>query len=82
MERNPQEAEIARQTLERYSGCESSQFHSNLILTNFPRYVDYFGTIGTGVRPNAQRVTKTALEMMPVPLPPMDEQIAIRSVNK
>lgn len=39
-----------------------------------PRYVDYFGTIGTGVRPNAQRVTKTALEMMPVPLPPMDEQ--------
>jgi type I restriction enzyme S subunit len=42
-----------------------------------PRYVDYFGTIGTGVRPNAQRVTKTALEMMPVPLPPMDEQIAI-----
>lgn len=39
-----------------------------------PRYVDYFGTIGTGVRPNAQRVTKTALDMMPVPLPPMDEQ--------
>jgi AMP nucleosidase len=42
MERNPQEAEIARQTLERYAGCDSSQFHSNLILTNFPRYVDYF----------------------------------------
>lgn len=39
-----------------------------------PRYVDYFGTIGTGVRPNAQRVIKTALDMMPVPLPPMDEQ--------
>ncbi|WP_211225502.1 restriction endonuclease subunit S [Amycolatopsis nigrescens] len=38
------------------------------------RYVDYFGTIGTGVRPNAQRVTKTALDMMPVPLPPIDEQ--------
>jgi AMP nucleosidase len=42
MERNPQEAEIARHTLERYSGCEASLFHSNLILTNFPRYVDYF----------------------------------------
>lgn len=38
------------------------------------RYVDYFQTIGTGVRPNAQRVTKTALDMMPVPLPPLDEQ--------
>lgn len=42
MERNPQEAEIARQTLERYSGCEASKFRSNLILTNFPRYVEYF----------------------------------------
>lgn len=42
MERNPQEAEIARQTLERYSGCEASQFQTNLILTNFPRYVEYF----------------------------------------
>lgn len=39
---NPQEAEIARQTLERYSGCAASDFHSNLIITNFPRYVDYF----------------------------------------
>ena len=42
MERNSQEAEIARQTLERYSGCDASQFQTNLILTNFPRYVDYF----------------------------------------
>lgn len=42
MERNPQEAEIARQTLERYSGCEASQFYPNLILTNFPRYVEHF----------------------------------------
>ncbi len=42
MEQNPQEAEIARQTLERYSGCESGQFRSNLILTNFPKYVEYF----------------------------------------
>src|SRR5688572_10115325 len=39
---NPLEADIALQTLERYSGCEAKQFCSNLILTNFPRYVDYF----------------------------------------
>jgi AMP nucleosidase len=36
------EEQFARDTLERYSGCEISQFHSNLLLTNFPRYVDYF----------------------------------------
>ncbi|MDE3045367.1 MAG: AMP nucleosidase [Verrucomicrobiota bacterium] len=41
-EKNPQEALIARHTLERYSGCEVGEFQSNLILTNFPRYVDYF----------------------------------------
>jgi AMP nucleosidase len=41
-EQNPLEADIARQTLERYAGCEASAFQSNLILTNFPRYVDYF----------------------------------------
>ncbi|WP_435585864.1 restriction endonuclease subunit S [Micromonospora aurantiaca (nom. illeg.)] len=43
-------------------------------LLRSPRYVDYFGTIGTGVRPNAQRVTKTALDMTPLPLPPLEEQ--------
>lgn len=42
MERNPQEAEIAYHTLERYSGCPVSAFSSNLILTNFPKYVEYF----------------------------------------
>ncbi len=41
-EQNPMEAEIARHTLERYSGCAAEDFQSNLILTNFPRYVDYF----------------------------------------
>ena len=41
-EQNPQEAEIARQTLERYSGSLVGEFHTNLILTNFPRYVEYF----------------------------------------
>lgn len=43
-------------------------------LLRSPRYVDYFGAIGTGVRPNAQRVTKTSLDMMPMPLPPLEEQ--------
>ncbi|WP_211090711.1 restriction endonuclease subunit S domain-containing protein [Nesterenkonia sedimenti] len=43
-------------------------------LLRSPRYVDYFATIGTGVRPNAQRVTKTALDMTPVPMPPYEEQ--------
>ena len=42
METNPQEAEIARNTLERYAGCESTDFYPNLILTNFPRYVEHF----------------------------------------
>ncbi|MEX5296905.1 hypothetical protein QYM41_16635 [Kocuria sp. CPCC 205268] len=57
----------------------SPRFYSRYVhhLFRSPRYVDYFGTIGTGVRPNAQRVTKTALDMMPVPLPPMDEQSRI-----
>jgi AMP nucleosidase len=36
------EEEFARETLERYSGCSAELFQSNLILTNFPRYVDYF----------------------------------------
>jgi restriction endonuclease S subunit len=41
------------------------------------RYIDYFASIATGVRPNAQRVTKTVLDATPVPLPPLDEQIRI-----
>lgn len=36
------EAEFAKETLERYAGCKISDFQSNLLLTNFPRYVDYF----------------------------------------
>ncbi len=36
------EDQFAKETLERYSGCDSSMFCSNLLLTNFPRYVDYF----------------------------------------
>lgn len=41
------------------------------------RYIDYFAAIATGVRPNAQRVTKTVLDATPIPLPPLDEQIRI-----
>lgn len=54
----------------------SPRFHPRYVhhLLRSPRYVDYFGAIGTGVRPNAQRVTKTSLDMMPLPLPPMGEQ--------
>ncbi|MDN3507614.1 MAG: AMP nucleosidase, partial [Simkaniaceae bacterium] len=37
-----QEKQHAIETLERYSGSPASDFCSNLILTNFPRYVDYF----------------------------------------
>lgn len=33
---------FARETLERYSGCDISEFQPNLLLTNFPRYVDCF----------------------------------------
>ena len=36
------EEQFAIETLERYSGCEATKFQSNLLLTNFPRYVDYF----------------------------------------
>lgn len=36
------EEEYARQTLERYSGSPADAFQSNLILTNFPRYVTHF----------------------------------------
>lgn len=41
------------------------------------RYIDYFAAIATGVRPNAQRVTKTVLDATPVPLPPLEEQASI-----
>ncbi|MGE5196606.1 MAG: AMP nucleosidase [Anaerolineae bacterium] len=36
------EEQFAKDTLERYAGCRAEDFHSNLLLTNFPRYVDYF----------------------------------------
>lgn len=42
MQQNPEEAKVALQILERYSGSPANLFQQNLILTNFPRYVDYF----------------------------------------
>jgi AMP nucleosidase len=37
-----EEENIARDTLERYSGSAISEFQPYLLLTNFPRYVHYF----------------------------------------
>lgn len=39
---NPREEAIARDTLERYSGSDVADFQPFLLLTNFPKYVDYF----------------------------------------
>lgn len=39
---DPQEEQIARDTLERYSGSEVSDFQPYLLLTNFPKYVVHF----------------------------------------
>ena len=36
------EDQFARETLERYAGCDAVTFQPKLILTNFPRYVEYF----------------------------------------
>lgn len=37
-----QEKEYALQSLERYSGSSVAEFQPRLLLTNFPRYVEYF----------------------------------------
>ena len=42
MQHELREEEFAKETLERYAGCSVNDFQSNLLLTNFPRYVDYF----------------------------------------
>lgn len=42
MQTEVHEEEFAKETLERYSGSAPGQFQSNLILTNFPRYVEYY----------------------------------------
>jgi AMP nucleosidase len=36
------ETQFAKETLERYSGSKVEDYQSHLILTNFPRYVDFF----------------------------------------
>ncbi len=42
MEEKIEEAQFAKDTLERYAGCAVEEFQSNLLLTNFPKYVEYF----------------------------------------
>jgi AMP nucleosidase len=42
---NPLEEKIARDTLERYSGSDVEEFQPYLLLTNFPKYVQYFADI-------------------------------------
>ena len=37
-----EEEQFAKETLERYAGCLASDFQSNLLLTNFPQYIEYF----------------------------------------
>lgn len=44
MDEKIEEEQFAKETLERYSGSAISDFQSNLILTNFPQYVDYFAS--------------------------------------
>ncbi len=39
----------ARETLERYTGSSVSEFGSNILLVNFPRYVEMFAEI-TGAK--------------------------------
>lgn len=39
---DPREEKIARDTLERYSGSSVDDFQPYLLITNFPKYVDYF----------------------------------------
>lgn len=39
---DPREEKIARDTLERYSGSSIDDFQPYLLLTNFPKYVQYF----------------------------------------
>ncbi|MDA8773507.1 AMP nucleosidase [Chlamydiia bacterium] len=36
------EKDIAKSSIERYSGCSIDRFQPYLLLTNFPHYVDYF----------------------------------------
>ena len=44
-ELDPFETEIARDTLERYGGSSIDDFQPFLLLTNFPKYVQYFAEI-------------------------------------
>lgn len=45
LESDPHESQIAKDTLERYSGAEVNRFCSYLLLTNFSRYIRTFAEI-------------------------------------
>lgn len=45
VEIDPEEERIARDTLERYSGSLCKDFQPYLLLTNFPKYVQYFSEL-------------------------------------
>jgi len=53
------EEQFAKETLERYSGCSVEDFQPNLLLTNFPRYVDYFSK-SRGIKPIEGSMFKVA----------------------
>lgn len=42
MENEEFKAQVAKETIERYSGCLADDFCEYLILTNFPQYVEHF----------------------------------------
>lgn len=56
---DPREEAIAIDTLERYSGSKASDFQTYLLLTNFPKYVDYFAE-SRGLKTQEGSMFKTA----------------------
>ena len=64
-----QQQMVAGETLERYSGSEASEFQPYLILTNFPRYVEYFAktrncTMHNGTMFNVAHSKKERISML------------------
>lgn len=64
-----QQKTVAFDTLERYSGSEIKDFQPYLILTNFPRYVEYFATsrkceMHTGAMFNVAHSKKEGISML------------------
>jgi AMP nucleosidase len=68
MQIDPKEEQFARDTLERYSGSPVDHFQPYLLLTNFPRYVQYFAE-----KRNLKMVEGSMFKVAHAP----DEQISI-----